>query len=91
MMYADSLPWEQGCIYPTDGLKKEESIGINVGNHESDLIEVSCKHNFWAFPFFMGNEVAKGIGCYFINIRANVVRQFFSYLIFVSRNAGGCQ
>ena len=90
MMYADPLPWEQGCIYPTDRLKKEKAIGINVGNHQSNLIEVSCKHDLYPIPLFMGNEVAEGIGCYLINIGANVVRQFLSYLIFVSRNACSC-
>ena len=59
----DSLPDEHLVVPPADGIEAEEAVLVDVGDHHSDLVDVTGEHDAGSALRIDGREgVARGIG-----------------------------
>jgi len=59
----DPLVQQCGVIEPADGGELQETVLVDVLDHEADFVHVGGKHHRGLSLAFPGDEVAQAVGC----------------------------
>ena len=75
-MHVDALSAEKRAVDPADSLDKEESVFVDVRNHEAELVDVAGKDDVRFFVRLAQPRegVAISIRAEFVAVRLDVVR-----------------
>ncbi len=77
-------------VDPADGVDREESLVVDVGDDEADLVHVGRQHDLgFAISALEGDDVAEGIGVKVIGQRLELFLHQGAHLLLATGDPGG--
>ena len=64
--------WEHVGVDATNLIEIQETALVDIANHETNFIGMSHEHDLGARASFVGNAVANGVGCDFVDKGAHL-------------------